>query len=194
VIEGDRYADALAASEAWVEKSGALSVHAYDQDETIIGQGTLARELEAASESFDTVLVAVGGGGLIAGIAGYYAGRIRVVGVEPFGAATLKKALEAGRPVDVDVSGLAADSLGARRIGERVFPIARRYVERVALVTDETIRSAQRALWGTMRIVTEPGGAAAFAAILTGAYKPQDDERVAVIPSGGNTTAVDFGP
>jgi threonine dehydratase len=101
--------------------------------------------------------------------------------------------LEAGRPVDVNVSGLAADSLGARRVGEKVFPIARRYVERVALVADDAIRSAQAALWQTMRIVAEPGGAAALAAILAGAYKPKDDERVAVVVSGGNTTAVDFG-
>jgi threonine dehydratase len=192
VIEGNRYADALAASEAWVQKSGALPVHAYDQDETIIGQGTLALELKEAANPIDTVLVAVGGGGLIAGIAGYYAGRVKVVGVEPVGAATLARALEVGRPVDVDVSGLAADSLGARRIGERVFPIASRYVERVVLVTDEAIRGAQAALWQILRIVAEPGGAAAFSAILAGAYKPEGNERIAIIVSGGNTTAVNF--
>jgi threonine dehydratase len=193
VVEGDRYADALTASESWVQKSGALPIHAYDQEETIIGQGTLALEIAEAADRLDTVLVAVGGGGLIAGVAGYFAGGVKVVGVEPFGAATLAKALEAGRPVDVNVSGLAADSLGARRVGEKVFPIARRYVERVALVADDAIRSAQAALWQTMRIVAEPGGAAALAAILAGAYKPKDDERVAVVVSGGNTTAVDFG-
>jgi threonine dehydratase len=191
-IEGDRYADALAASEVWVEKTGAMPVHAFDQDETLLGQGTLAHELEQQAPDIDTLLVAVGGGGLIAGIAAWYAGRIRVIGVEPFASPTLTKALEAGRPVDAEAGGLAADSLAPQRVGERVFPIAKSYVHNVILVTDDAIRAAQLALWQTLRIVAEPGGAAAFSALLSGSYKPSAKERVGVVISGGNTTAVNF--
>ena len=192
VVEGERYADALAASEAWVGRSGALAVHAFDQDETLLGQGTLGMELDEQVPGLDTVLVAVGGGGLIGGIAAWYGGRTRVVGVEPEAAPTLTRALEAGRPVDAEAGGIAADSLAPRRVGERVFPIAQRHVERVVLVSDDAIRSAQDALWRTLRIVAEPGGAAAFAALLSGRYRPQPQERVAVVVSGGNTVAVDF--
>ncbi len=191
-IEGERYADALAASEAWMQQTGAMPIHAYDQDETILGQGTVGLEIDEQAPTIDTVVVPVGGGGLIAGIAAWYAGRIKVVGAEPSGAPTLAKALEAGHPVDVDVGGVAADSLGARRIGGRVFPIAERYVSSVALVTDDAIRKAQKALWQVLRIVAEPGGAAALAAIMSGAYRPAAGERVGVIISGGNTTEVKF--
>jgi threonine dehydratase len=140
----------------------------------------------------DTFLVAVGGGGLIGGIAAWYGGRIRIVGVEPEAAPTLSKALEAGRPIDADAGGIAADSLAPRRVGERVFPIAQTHVDRVALVTDDAIRNAQEALWSILRIVAEPGGAAAFAALLSGRYRPQPQERVGILVSGGNTVAVDF--
>jgi threonine dehydratase len=191
-IEGDRYADALAASEAWMRQTGAMPVPAFDQDETIMGQGTLGRELAEQAPDIDTVLVSVGGGGLVAGIAAWYAGRINVVGVEPFASPTLTRALEAGRPVDAEAGGLAADSLAPRRVGERVFPIVQKYVQRTVLVPDEAIASAQATLWRALRIVAEPGGAAAFSAILSGAYRPQAGERVAVIISGGNTAAVDF--
>ncbi len=125
VIEGDRYADALAASEAWVEKSGAMAVHAFDQYETMLGQGTIGQELTEQAPDIDTLFVSVGGGGLIAGIATWYAGAIKVIGVEPFASPTLTKALEAGRPVDAEAGGLAADSLALRRVGENVFPIAK---------------------------------------------------------------------
>jgi threonine dehydratase len=192
VIAGDRYADALAASEAWAEQSGAMPVHAFDQDETMLGQGTIGLELEEQAPDIDTLLVAVGGGGLIGGIAAWYAGRIRVVGVEPVASPTLTRALEAGRPVDAEAGGIAADSLAPRRVGERVFPVARDHVHGTVLVTDEAIRQAQNALWQSLRIVAEPGGAAAFSAILSGAYRPQAAERLAVVISGGNTTAVDF--
>ena len=141
----------------------------------------------------DTLLVAVGGGGLIGGIAAWYAGRIKIVGVEPEASPTLMKALAAGRPVDAEAGGIAADSLAPRRVGERVFPIAQRYVNSVVLVTDDAIRGAQEALWQTLRIVAEPGGAAAFAALLSGRYQPHAGERVGILVSGGNTTAVDFG-
>ena len=192
-IEGDRYADALAASEGWAQQTGALPVPAFDQDETIMGQGTLGLELAGQAPDIDTLLVAVGGGGLIAGIAAWYAGRVKVIGVEPTTAPTLTKALEAGRPVDAEAGGLAADSLAPRRIGERVFPIAQKYAPRTILVTDEAIAEAQKILWRALRIVAEPGGACAFSAITSGAYKPATGERVAVVISGGNTTAVDFG-
>src|SRR6266702_895141 len=191
-IEGDRYADALAASETWARQTGAMPVHAFDQNETIMGQGTLGLELTAQAPDIDTVLVSVGGGGLVAGIAAWYAGRIKVIGVEPIAAPTLTKALEAGHPVDAEAGGLAADSLAPRRVGERVFPIAQKFAPRTVLVTDEAIADAQNALWRALRIVAEPGGAAAFSAILSGAYRPAAGERVAIIISGGNTAAVNF--
>jgi threonine dehydratase len=192
-VGGNLYAEALAASEAWVRQTGAMPVHAFDQNETIMGQGTLALELEQQAPDIDTVLVSVGGGGLVAGIAAWYAGRVKVIGVEPTTAPTLTKALEAGHPVDAEAGGLAADSLAPRRIGERVFPIAQKYAPRTVLVTDESIAEAQKILWRALRIVAEPGGACAFSAITSGAYKPAAGERVAVVISGGNTTAVDFG-
>lgn len=192
-VVGDRYADALAASEAWVAETGALPVHAFDQLETLLGQGTLGLELAGQAPALDTVLVSVGGGGLIGGVAGWYAGDARVVGVEPELAPTLMEALKAGRPVDAPASGIAADSLAPRRVGELMFPIARAHVARVALVSDAAIREAQDALWQTVRIAAEPGGAAALAALLSGVYVPEPGERVGVVVSGGNSTAVDFG-
>src|SRR5437868_3008481 len=160
--------------------------------ETLLGQGTLGLELARQTPELDTLLVAVGGGGLIGGIAAWYAGAVRVVGVEPEAAPTLRRALEAGRPVDAEAGGIAADSLAPRRVGELMFPIARAYVARVALVSDAAIRRAQEALWNSVRIVAEPGGAAAFAALLSGVYTPAPGERVGVIVCGGNSTAVDF--
>jgi threonine dehydratase len=191
-IAGERYADALAASEAWLAQSGAMPVHAFDQDETMLGQGTLAMELEQQAPSLDTLLVAVGGGGLVAGIAAWYRGRIKVVGVEPVAAPTLTKALEAGRPVDAEAGGVAADSLAPRRVGERGFPIIKAYVGAVVLVSDEAIVQAQKTLWHAVRMVAEPGGAAALAALLCGAYQPQPGERVGIVICGGNSAAVDF--
>ncbi len=192
VVGGEHYADALAASEIWRAQSGALGVHAFDQTETMLGQGTIGLELDRQAPDLDTLLVGVGGGGLIAGIAAWYAGRVRVVGVEPEASPTLAKALAAGRPVDVETGGVAADSLAPRRVGEAVFPIAQRHVDRVVLVTDEAIRHAQKALWAGIRIVAEPGAAAAFAALISARYQPRAGERVGVLVSGGNTVAVDF--
>ena len=154
-----------------------MPVQAFDQNETIMGQGTLGLELEQQAPDIDTVLVAVGGGGLIAGIAAWYAGRIKVIGVEPFASPTLTKALEAGHPVDAEAGGLAADSLAPRRVGERVFPIVQKYAPRTVLVSDDAIAEAQATLWRALRIVAEPGGAAAFSAILSGAYRPHAGER-----------------
>ena len=190
VVTGDRYADALAASEEWVVRSGALPVHAYEQVETLLGQGTVGLEFEEQDPSVDSVLVAVGGGGLIGGIAAWYEGRTKVVGVEPELCPTLEMAMAAGRPVDAPAGGIAADSLAPRRVGELMFPIAQSYVERVVLVPDEAITAAQTALWRTLRVVAEPGGAAAMAAVLSGRYRARRGERVGVLVCGANTTAV----
>lgn len=192
VIVGERYADALAASESWIAESGALPIHAFDQVETLLGQGTVGLELEQQVSELDTLLVSVGGGGLIAGIAAWYEGKVKIVGVEPEEAPTLTRALEAGHPVDAPAGGIAADSLAPRRVGELVFPIVKRYVNGTVLVTDEAIREAQRMLWKVLRIVAEPGGAAAFAALTSGRYVARPDERVGVLICGGNTVAVDF--
>ena len=191
-VGGDRYADALEASEKWVAKSGATAIHAYDQVETMQGQGTVGLEFEEQAPELDALLVAVGGGGLIGGIAGWYAGRIPLIGVEPEAAPTLTRALEAGKPVDSPAGGIAADSLAPRQVGRMMFPIAQRYVTGTALVTDDAIRDAQRALWKTMRIVAEPGGAAALAALLSGAWKAKPRSTVGVLLCGANTTAVEF--
>ena len=188
VIAGNGYADALAASEEYVKTSGALPIHAFDQIETVLGQATLARELSHQVPDADAVLVAVGGGGLIGGMSLWYAGSsTRVVGVEPVAAPTLTHALKAGTPVDAPAGGIAADSLAPRRIGELVFPIAQQYVDRVLLVDDDEIRQAQDVLWDVFRVAVEPGGAAAFAALLSKQYQPLADEHVVVIACGANT-------
>jgi threonine dehydratase len=192
VITGDCYAEALAASEDWVRESGALPIHAFDQRETLLGQATLALEFEQQVPTLTSVLASVGGGGLIAGMAAWYQNRINVIGVEPQRSPTMTKAFEAGAPVDAEASGIAADSLAPRRIGEQVFPIASRFVSSVYLVSDDDIRAAQRALWDNLRIVAEPGGAAAFASLLSGKYKPAAGDQVGVVISGGNTVAVNF--
>jgi threonine dehydratase len=192
VVAGERYADALCASEAWVASSGAMPIHAFDQIETLLGQGTVGLELESQAGNLTTLLLAVGGGGLIAGISSWYEGRIKIVGVEPEQAPTLTRALEAGRPVDAEAGGIAADSLAPRRVGELVFPIIQRYVQKTVLVSDDAIRDAQRRLWQTLRVVAEPGGAAALAALTSRRYVPEQGERVGVLICGANTTAVDF--
>lgn len=192
VVGGERYADALAASEAWTAQSGAMPIHAYDQLETMLGQGTVGLELQQQCPDLDTLLVAVGGGGLVAGIAAWYAGRIKLIAVEPQAAPTLANALRVGSPVDSPAGGIAADSLAPKRVGELMFPIAQEYVEKVILVSDGEITQAQKILWSVLRIVTEPGGAAAFAALLSRRYQPAPGERVGVLLCGANTTAVNF--
>lgn len=186
-IVGQNYAEALAASEARVATTGALVVHAYDQTEAVAGQGTTARELEEQEGTFDTILVAVGGGGFIGGIAAWHQGRTRIVGVEPKLAPTLDAARDAGAPVDVEVGGIAADALGAKRIGSYAFQIAEAYIERLALVDDNAIRAAQLRLWRDLRVVVEPAGAATMAALTSGIYRPEKGERVAVLVCGSNT-------
>jgi threonine dehydratase len=192
VITGDRYADALAASEAWVAQSGAMPLHAFDQRETLLGQGTVGLEFEQQAPRLDTLLVAVGGGGLIGGISAWYGTKIKLIGVEPEAAPTLSNALIAGRPVDSRAGGIAADSLAPKRVGEIMFPFAQRHVEKVILVKDDEIAQAQQVLWNVLRVVTEPGGATAFAALLFEHYKPAREERVGVLLCGANSTAVNF--
>jgi len=190
VIEGERYADALAASEKWAAESGAMQIHAYDQEGALLGQGTVGLEFEQQAP-LDTLLVAVGGGGLIGGIAAWFEKRIKIIGVEPVEAPTLTMALQAGHPVDAPAGGIAADSLAPKQVGKLMFPLAQKYVERVILVEDAEIQEAQRELWDRLRIVAEAGGAAAYAALLS-RYRPEKAERVGVLVCGGNTAAVNF--
>jgi threonine dehydratase len=191
VVGGARYADAQAACDRHAASSAALLVHPFDGAVTVAGAGTVALEWEEDQarlgfSPLDTVLVAVGGGGLIGGVAAWWRGRVKVVGVEPEGSRCLHAALSAGRPVDVPVESIAADSLGARRAGELAFAIAREAVSEVALVPDEAIRAAQRELWARYRIAAEPGGATALAALIAGAYRPRAGEHVGVLLCGGN--------
>jgi threonine dehydratase len=186
VISGERYADSLQASEAFVAETGALPIHAYDAVETLLGTATVGLEYEQQQPDLDALLIAVGGGGLIGGVAAWYRGRVRVIGVEPTAAPTLTYARCAGKPVDAPAGGLAADSLAPRQVGELMFPIAQQFVEDVILVEDDDIRAAQRLLWDTLRIVAEPGGAAAFAAITSGRYRPAPGERTGVVVCGAN--------
>ena len=186
-LVGASYAEALLTSQVRAVQTSALVVHAYDQPEIVAGQGTVGYELARQAPELDTVLVAVGGGGLIAGIAAWFEGKVRVIGVEPESAPTMAAALKAGEPIDVEVGGIARDSLGAGRAGTLAFSLVKRYVNRVVLVRDETIRAAQRAVWNDLRIVAEPGGATPVAALIGGAYRPAAGERVGVVISGGNT-------
>lgn len=194
VVGGHGYADALEACQAFVAQTGAAPVHAYDSLDTLLGTGTLGVEMDdqcgradASARAVDTLLVAVGGGGLIGGLAAWYRGRVRIVGVEPETAPTLAWARTAGRPVDAPAGGIAADSLAPRQVGQLMFPLAQRYVSDVVLVTDDAIRHAQALLWDRVRLVAEPGGAAALAALASGQYRPAPDERVGVVVCGANT-------
>lgn len=190
-VEGVVYDEALALCNAYVAESGALSIHAFEAPETIAGQGTVGLEWEADLRRLglppvDTMLIAVGGGGLISGVAAWLRGRVKIVGVEPEGSRALSAAMEAGGPVLVDVRSVAADSLGARTVGALGFSICRRFVDHVALVSDDAIRAAQRQLWRDFDVIAEPGGAAAYAALAGGAYTPAPGERVGVLLCGAN--------
>jgi threonine dehydratase len=197
MIGGASYAEAQERCDAYVAESGALSIHPYGAVETIAGQGTVALEWEEdldrlGLKTLDTVLVAVGGGGLISGVAAWFQGRVKVVGVEPEGSRALYAALEANEPVDVAVKSLAADSLGAKRVGKLNFEIARKFVSGVVLVEDMAIAETQRRLWADHSIIAEPGGAAAFAAIASGVYRSESDERVGVLVCGANADLAAF--
>jgi threonine dehydratase len=186
-ITGNSYSEALAASKERALETSAVAIHAYDDARVLAGQGTLGMEIEEQVRGLDSVLIAVGGGGLIGGVAAWYQDRVRVIGVEPEQAPTLHKSLATGQVVDVETGGVAADSLGARRVGELMFPIAQKFVQLSLLVSDEQIVEAQRILWHQLRLIAEPGGATAFAALLSGGYKPRPGERVGVVICGSNT-------
>jgi threonine dehydratase len=193
VIEGETYSDALAVSQDWVTSSGALPVPAFDQPETILGAGTSGLELRQQAPAATTILAGVGGGGLLAGIAtavmtGPGGSELRVVGVEPEGAPTMTAALAAGGPADAATGSIAVDSLAPRRVGELTYAVISRHAHSVVLVSDEAIGDAQRMLWERLRIVAEPGGCAALAALISRRYQPEPDEHVAVVVSGANTT------
>jgi threonine dehydratase len=187
VIAGHCYGDALDACTKWAAGSEALTVHAFDQRETVLGQGTLAMELSEQDPDLDSILVSVGGGGLISGVASWYRGSVRVIGVEPQDAPTMTAALAAGAPVDAPVGGIAADSLAPTRVGELNLTIAQTHVADIVQVSDADIALAQRLLWDTFRIVAEPGGSAALAAVVAGRYVPAPAERVGIVISGANT-------
>lgn len=186
IVGGANYAEAHEASQSWIAETGAIELHPYDAPETLAGQGTMARELAGQIEEFDTILIAVGGGGLIGGSAAWIRDTARIVAVEPQNAPTLHNALKAGQPVDVEVSGIAADSLGASRVGVLGFELASAFVNDCFLVSDEAIRQAQKYLWQSAQIITEPGGATALAALISGAYVPEPGERLVVVVCGGN--------
>ena len=183
---GGSYADAYDASLQREADTGALRVHAYDQPEVVAGQGTVAYELSAQAPELDTLLVAVGGGGLIGGCAAWYTDSARVVAVETEGTPTMSRARAAGQPVDVEVSGVAADALGARRLGELAHQIAARHVDDAVLVRDDDVLHAQRVLWEELRVLAEPGGATALAALLSGAHVAAPGARVGVLVCGAN--------
>ena len=191
-VGGATYADALQASETFTRRTGALAIHAYDAAETLAGQGTLGFEWQKQVPDLDTIVVAVGGGGLIGGIAAWYRNDVKIIAVEPETSCCLNAALNAGGPVDVEVSGIAADSLGARSIGALAYDIADSFVGKSIVVSNQAIGYAQKSLWENLRIATEPGGAAAFAAILDGVYRPDADERIGILVCGGNTVGVNL--
>jgi threonine dehydratase len=191
-IVGERYADALAASEAFAERSGAMAIHAFDQVETLLGQASVALEFEQDAPALDALLVAVGGGGLIGGMSAWLRNRVPLIGVEPQLAPTLTQALEAGAPIDAPAGGIAAESLAPRRVGRLMFPLAQRFVAKTVLVSDAAIREAQQALWRVLRIVAEPGGATSLAAVLSGAWQAQRGQTIGILVCGANTTAVRF--
>jgi threonine dehydratase len=193
VVVPGTYADALAAAQTHEANTGAMQIHAYDAVPTVAGQGTLMREWEAQGLQADTVLIAVGGGGLIAGAMAWLGTRRRVIAVEPETSRALNAALEAGAPVDVSVSGVAANALGARRIGDICFGLARETRVGSVLVSDAAITAAQVALWREARQLVEPAGATALAALMSGAYRPAPGERVAVLVCGGNIAPDPFG-
>ena len=190
-LVGDRYADALAAAQEFASVHAALPIHAFDDLETLLGQASVGVEIERDAPDLDALLVAVGGGGLIGGIAAWYGNRTTLVGVEPELSPTLSHALAAGEPVDAPAGGIAADSLAPRRVGRLMFTLGERCV-RAVLVSDDQIANAQRELWRLLRIVCEPGGAAAFAAVLSGAWRVHPGQTIGIVLCGANTTAVTF--
>lgn len=185
-VQGAVYDEALAACLQRQAQTGALLMHAYDQPEVVAGAGTLAAEIEAEAGLPDRVLVSVGGGGLIAGVAAWFDRRTRVEALEPVLAPTLHAARERGQPVDVAVSGVAADALGARRIGHIAWAVSQQQVAASHLIDDDAIRAAQRRIWRELRLAVEPAAALGLAALWSGVLRPAAHEKVAVILCGAN--------
>lgn len=192
VVGGANYDDARRASERWRAESGALDIPAFDAIGTVLGAGSIGLELFGQAPEVDTVLAAVGGGGLLAGLCAASSGRLSVIGVEPEGAPTLSRALEAGRPVEAEMGSIAIDSLAPRMLGEHTYAVINRLAAGCRLVEDEAITRTQHLLWDRLRIVLEPGGCAALAALVSRRYEPEPDEVVAIVLSGANTSAVNF--
>ena len=190
VIDG-YYDEAQIAADVRQAESGALMVHPFDHADTVAGQGTMARELEDQIGGFDTIVVATGGGGFVAGQAAWLRDRARVVSVEPELSQSLRAAIQAGRPVDVGVSGLGSDSMGAKRVGAAPWVMIHQFVDEAVVVSEDDLRAAERELWKQFRLVAEPGGAAALAAIRSGAYRRSPDERVVVVVCGSNCDPAD---
>ena len=191
-IIGRDYIEALGECDRRARETQSLIVHAFDQSEVIAGQGTVGLELEKQAPGLDTVLVSVGGGGLIAGISAWYQNRIQVVSIEPEKAPTLHASLSAGKQVEVEVGGIAADALGSRRVGAMMLPIAQQYVSQTVLVDEESIIKAQQLLWDELRIAAEPAGVVPIAALISGRYSPSPDEKVGIIICGGNVDLSSF--
>jgi threonine dehydratase len=186
-VVGDEFQDTLQASLARQAQTGAMTIHAYDQIETVAGQGGVGLEWEAQDPDLDTMVVAVGGGGLIAGISGWLQGRVKVVAVETTGTSTLHSARANEGPIDVNISGVGADALGARRLGDIAYAVTSAHVATSVLVDDDAVMAARKALWHEVRLAVEPAGAAALAAVMCGAYQPQPNERVGLLLCGANT-------
>ncbi len=191
-VKGKHYAEALELCRQYEADKGAVSFHAYDAEATLRGQGTLGKELEEQAPDLDTLLVAVGGGGLIGGVAAWFDGRMTVIAVEPQSCPTLHESLKHDERVVIIPSGIAADSLGAASVGKIMFAIAKRKIAEAVLVSDDDIRSAQHWLWNHLRLVSEPGGATALAALLSGAYRPANGKRIGVVICGANTDPISF--
>jgi threonine dehydratase len=191
-VVGALYHDALAAAELREAETGALAIHAYDHVLTVAGQGTMAREIAAQVSDVAEVLIAVGGGGLVSGAAAWFEDSTPVVAVEPQGSSALHSALDAGRPVDVDIDSIASDSLGARSIGPIPWSVLAQHTPRSVLVRDESIRAAQEWFWRELKLVVEPGGATAFAAVLDGTHRPDPDGGTVVVVCGANTDPGQF--
>lgn len=185
-IGGPTYAEALAASEEMRAETGAITVHAYDAVETVLGQGGVGLEFEADAAPLDMVLVAVGGGGLIGGVAGWFEGRVPVIAVEPETSCAYHAARASGQPVEVGVSGLAIDSLGAKKIGDIPFAVGQKSIADAVLVSDDAIADAQQFAWRSLRLALEPGGATALAALMSGAVTPPPGARVGIVVCGAN--------
>ena len=185
-VSGSEFTQTLSAAQDYAAETGAVSVHPYDEFETVAGQGSLGLEIEKQLPDLDTLFVAVGGGGLIGGIAAWFEGRVKIIAVESAGTATLFSAMQSGPDAEITASGIAASALGATRIGTIGYAIAQRLVDQAVVVSDADIIDAQQRVWDAARVFAEPGGITALAALTSGAYHPAIAERIGVVICGAN--------